>query len=274
MRRAAGNIQRRILVSTEEPGSDWIYFAATGMGRNHVSFQATKFEFRQRFWIIGGIFWAGFGLYSVDHTNAAIALGLRILGPGANPDSPELARIVTGIFLAGTAVLVLAALVRSWAEAYLHSAVVHDMDLHSERLVADGPYRHLRNPLYLGNILLGLGMGPMASRSGFFVMTIGMTVFAYRLVLHEEAKLLASQGEGYRRYFDAVPRLWPSLRARVPSGGGKPNWLDGFTGEIFFWSFALGEGVFALTLQAKYFYIIIGVGFAIYFLQGYLRKKK
>lgn len=239
-----------------------------------MSFQATEFEFRQRFWIIGGIFWAGFGLYAVDPTNAAIALGLKILGPGTTTESPQLEHFVRGIFFAGAALLVIAALIRSWAEAYLHSAVVHDMDLHSERLVADGPYRHLRNPLYLGNILLAFGMGAMASRVGFFVMAIGMTVFAYRLVLHEEAKLLVTQGEGYKRYLQAVPRMWPSVRARVASGGGKPNWGDGFAGEIFFWSFAAGEFAFAVTLKGAYFYVIIGAGFAIYFLQGYLRKKK
>jgi len=45
------------------------------------------------------------------------------------------------------------------AEAYLHSSVVHDSQLHSDRLVADGPYRRVRNPLYLGNILLAFGLG-------------------------------------------------------------------------------------------------------------------
>lgn len=126
----------------------------------------------------------------------------------------------------------------------------------------------------MGNILLAFGLGPMASRSGLFVMVIGMTLFAYRLVLHEEAKLLGSQGEGYRKYLQAVPRLWPSLGPRVASGGGKPNWMDGFVGEIFFWSFAAGELAFAVTLKPAYFYAVIGVGFAIYFLQGYLRKKQ
>ncbi len=96
----------------------------------------------------------------------------------------------------------------------------------------------------------------------------------YRLILHEEAGLLETQGEGYRKYVQAVPRLWPSLRARVASGGGKPNWVDGFAGETFFWSFAAGELAFAVTLKQMYFYVIVGVGFAIYFLQGYLRKKQ
>jgi len=42
---------------------------------------------------------------------------------------------------------------------YLHSSVVNDRQLHPERLVANGPYRWVRNPLYLGNILLAFGWG-------------------------------------------------------------------------------------------------------------------
>jgi protein-S-isoprenylcysteine O-methyltransferase Ste14 len=167
----------------------------------------------------------------------------------------------------------LAALVRSWAEAYLHSSVVHDSQLHSDRLVADGPYRRVRNPLYLGNILLAVGMGLMASRTGFLVLVIATVPFVYRLILREEAGLLESQGESYRRYYETVPRLWPSWRARVPAGGGRPNWVDGFAGETFVWSFAIGMVVFDVTLRLVHFWVIMGVGLAVYFLQAWLRKR-
>ena len=53
----------------------------------------------------------------------------------------------------------LAGLLRTWAAAYLHSDVVHDLKLHSEKLVADGPYRFMRNPLYLGSLMLTIGIG-------------------------------------------------------------------------------------------------------------------
>jgi hypothetical protein len=35
----------------------------------------------------------------------------------------------------------------------------HDTALHSDKLVADGPYRHLRNPLYAGVFLINGGLG-------------------------------------------------------------------------------------------------------------------
>src|SRR5712692_873879 len=101
--------------------------------------RATTFEFRQRFWIIAGVFAAGFACYWIDHVNAAQALA------GGH------VRLVFGL---GAGVAALAALIRTWAAAYLRTEVVKDSALHTDRLVADGPYRHVRNPLYLGTALL------------------------------------------------------------------------------------------------------------------------
>ncbi len=52
-----------------------------------MSFQATEFEFRTRFWFIAGIFWLGFFLYAIDHVNASIALSRLILGGHADENS-------------------------------------------------------------------------------------------------------------------------------------------------------------------------------------------
>ena len=236
-----------------------------------MSWRATEFEFRHRFWIISGIFYLGFSCYIWDHMNVCVALVRMILG---GLSSPLAGRLIRAILAVGVLIVTLAALVRSWAEAYLHSSVVHDSELHSDRLVADGPYRRVRNPLYLGNILLAVGMGLMASRTGFFVLVAATVPFVYRLILREEAGLLESQGGGYRRYFETVPRLWPSLRPRVPSGGGRPNWMDGFAGETFVWSFAIGMVVFDITLRLVHFWVIMGAGLVVYFLQAWARKRR
>jgi protein-S-isoprenylcysteine O-methyltransferase Ste14 len=239
-----------------------------------MSFQATEFEFRMRFWFIAGIFWLGFLLYSIDHVNASVALSRLILGGHPDENSTQFGHYVIGFFALGTLSAALGALIRSWAESYLHSSIVHDPALHGEQLVADGPYRHVRNPLYLGNLLLAPGIGLLASRSGFLVISIGMWLFVYRLLLCEETTLLQSQGESYRRYLSAVPRLLPSLTPRVPAGGAKPNWLDGFTGELFIWSGAAAMAVFTATRSLFYFWLVFGVGLGIYFLQSYLRSRK
>jgi len=239
-----------------------------------MSFQATEFEFRSRFWIIAGIFTLGFFLYNFDHVNLSVALSRFILGGHPDENTAAFGHWITGLFALATAIVTTGAFIRSWAESYLHSSIVHDAALHSEHLVADGPYRRVRNPLYLGNLFLAVGFGFLASRSGFVVISLGMLLFVYRLILREEATLLQSQGESYRRYLLAVPRLLPSLRARVPAAGARPNWLDGFSGEIFMWGCALALAVFTCTRSLSDFWIVFGAGFGIYFLQAYLRSRR
>jgi protein-S-isoprenylcysteine O-methyltransferase Ste14 len=237
-----------------------------------MSFQATEFEFRARLWFILASYTAGFLLYSIDHVNASAALTLLVLGhPSAN--SAEFNRTITYFFAFGTLLVTACAIVRTWAGAYLHSSVIHDSALHGENLVADGPYRYIRNPLYFGNVLLALGIGLLASRLGFLVIVVGNWLIVYRLILREETTLLQSQGESYRRYLAAVPRLLPSLTPRVPSSGAKPNWRDAFTGEFMMWSCAAAMAAFTVTKNLKWFWIAFGTGMAVYFLQAALRKR-
>jgi protein-S-isoprenylcysteine O-methyltransferase Ste14 len=233
-------------------------------------FRATDFEFRARFWIIGGIFYLGFGLYAAGDPNFTSFLVRWLAGAG----SPHVSGYSRAILCCGTALAAAAALIRSWAEAYLHSSVVHDAKLHSDRLTAGGPYRYVRNPLYLGTVLLALGLASMASRFGFAIVVAGIPVFVYRLILREEAGLLTSQGDRYREYFGAVPRLLPALHARVPVGAERPDWVDGFTGETFMWGLAFGMAAFTLTLRLVYWNVVAGAGFAVYAIQALRRRAR
>src|SRR5271154_6050580 len=126
--------------------------------------QATLWEFRNRWYVISGIFAVAFMLYSVDHVNAAQALGDWIAARRGIAATENAFKV---IFLVGAILIALAALLRTWGTSYLHAEVMRDSSVHTERLVADGPYRFVRNPLYLGNILMAVGMGFMASRAGF-----------------------------------------------------------------------------------------------------------
>ncbi|MGB6484642.1 MAG: isoprenylcysteine carboxylmethyltransferase family protein [Candidatus Acidiferrales bacterium] len=226
--------------------------------------RATEFEFRQRFFCIGCVFGLGFFCYSFDHVAAGFAVAHLIGGQSLNLDSLAGMRALHLIFAFGALLCILAALIRTWAAAYLHSEIVHDHALHSENLVADGPYRHVRNPLYVGGVLLGAGIGLMASRTGWFVITLGLFFFYHRLIFREEAALNASQGESFRAYCAAVPRFLPSLRARVPASGAPPRWGQAFAGETFMWGFAAAIVAFAATLSIGIFYIVAAVGFVGY----------
>lgn len=226
--------------------------------------RATEVEFRQRFWFIGGIFWLGFLCYSFDHQNAGIAVAQLLWRRAIDPNSPSSTRPLHAVFAFAALLCILCGLIRTWAAAYLRSSVVHDHALHSESLVADGPFRRMRNPLYLGGVLLAAGVGFLASRTGWFVMTFGLLFFYYRLIFREEAALNASQGQSFRNYCAAVPRFIPALRARVPASGAKPYWRQAFAGEMFIWGFAAGVVVFAITLHEALCWIITGASFAAY----------
>jgi protein-S-isoprenylcysteine O-methyltransferase Ste14 len=234
---------------------------------------ATEFEFKGRFWLIGLIIWLGFSLYSIDRVSFAVAL-LHFLAPGINPVGDRGNFWLRLIFGAGALLVFLSALLRTWATAYLRTDVVHDASQHSEALLADGPYRYVRNPLYLANIPVAAGIGVMASRLGWVVMVFGMGLFMYRLILREESGLLATQGEAYRAYLKAVPRLWPSLTPRVPAGDVQPRWGQALAGEMFIWLFGVAELCFAITLRFKLAAVIFAVSMALYFAVVPVIKKR
>jgi hypothetical protein len=134
----------------------------------------------------------------------------------------------------------------------------------SSRLLADGPYRYVRNPLYFGNILLAIGFGLMASRIGFAILVLDMIVFDYRLILREEAGIAASQGDGFRAYCAAVPRLLPALRPKLPPGGAVPNWRGGLLGEAFMWVMAAAVVAFVITLNLNVYFVVLAASFVVY----------
>src|SRR5262245_17233941 len=101
--------------------------------------QATDFEFRNRWWLFGLIFGAGFLLLAIEH----VPIGARIADRlAAAVPLPE-ARALHVVFGVAAVIMLAAALVRVWGSAYLGRDVVHDHAVHSETLKADGPYRHV-----------------------------------------------------------------------------------------------------------------------------------
>jgi protein-S-isoprenylcysteine O-methyltransferase Ste14 len=228
--------------------------------------KATGFEFRQRFWIIGAIFWFGFLLYQVDRVNVAEYVAHRTFG--ANSARADWAERLIVFF--GTFLVFLTALLRTWASAYLRTDVVQDPNLRAEKVLADGPYRYTRNPLYLGNVLLAIGMGLLASRAGFVFIVAGMLIFCLRLIGLEEANLCREQGKPYIEFCSRVPRLWPSFSPRLPASGLQPKWRQAFLGELFMWGFFVAMLVFAVTLNQRAFWTITALALLVYIARSYL----
>ena len=72
----------------------------------------------------------------------------------------------------------LAAWLRTWGSAYVGASVVHSSSMHGDAMLADGPYRRTRNPLYLGTLLHTIGLTLLMTPSGaiFAVVLINAAI--------------------------------------------------------------------------------------------------
>ena len=74
-------------------------------------------------------------------------------------------------------------------------------------LVTDGIFRWLRNPMYVGLILLLAGLAVLLASDGTLVMTVAFAAaIHFGVVKREERYLAAKFGEPYLHYIAAVPR--------------------------------------------------------------------
>lgn len=84
---------------------------------------------------------------------------------------------------------------------------------YAEGLVTEGIFNHCRNPLYVGNILMLLGVGILANSLVYVAIIIPIFLFIYQaIVLAEENFLRGKFGTGFDQYCQKVNRWWPNLR--------------------------------------------------------------
>ena len=109
---------------------------------------------------------------------------------------------------------------------------MHHTEMQAGAVMAAGPYRFMRNPLYLGGWFMMAAMSLLMPPTGALFTMVMVTVFYLRLILGEEAFLAAQLGDPYAEYKRAVPRLLPGLRARLPAAAAQPDWLAAVLTEI------------------------------------------
>lgn len=125
------------------------------------------------------------------------------------PDSIGVFNDFSEVF--GFAFILFGLLLRISARGYKSE---HSEDGHI--LVLDGPYSLVRNPMYLGISMIGIGVVLVLFQWWAGIVFIFIFVVRYVLLIFKEEKHLVSQfGEVYKNYMELTPRLLPRLEAIV-----------------------------------------------------------
>lgn len=97
---------------------------------------------------------------------------------------------------------------------------------YAEGLVTEGIFNHCRNPLYVGNILMLLGVGILSNSLFYVGIMMPVFLFIYQaIVLAEENFLRGKFGPGFDEYCKHVNRWIPNLGGITKTFSGMAfNW--------------------------------------------------
>jgi protein-S-isoprenylcysteine O-methyltransferase Ste14 len=154
------------------------------------------------------------------------------------------------VLIVAIVLVVLGAWLRVWGASYVGASVVNSRSMHGETMLADGPYRRTRNPLYLGTILHIFGLAILMPPSGAIFCVALIWILNVRLAMAEEPFLTQRFGETYVEYRKRVPRFLPSPTPQVPAAGKEAHWLQGFFSEIYMVGVVITYVVFGWSFNA------------------------
>ena len=95
--------------------------------------------------------------------------------------------------------------IRAWAAGHLRK---------NQQLTVSGPYAYVRNPLYIGSLMAGTGLGISANHPFLLAAILSVFVFWFLPVVGEEEDDIRKILPGYREYESRVRRFVPSLAPR------------------------------------------------------------
>jgi protein-S-isoprenylcysteine O-methyltransferase Ste14 len=123
----------------------------------------------------------------------------------------------------GLPLIALGEAIRFWSIAHIGRSA-RTRKVKGRKLVASGPYALVRNPLYVGNVAIYLGI--TAASGLFWLVPVTLVWFALQyhcIVAWEEGILRERQGEAYVEYTSLVPRWVPRWPAEgLGIGPGYP----------------------------------------------------
>mgnify|MGYP006089342795 CR=1 FL=1 len=105
----------------------------------------------------------------------------------------------------GYTLVVLGGFGRIWASLYLEG-------FKTKKLIKQGPYSMVRNPLYFFSLMMFLGMCfAIKSIPISIALLLVFVLFHVPTILNEEKVLLGTHDESYRAYYESTPRLLPNI---------------------------------------------------------------
>lgn len=224
--------------------------------------KATALEFRLRMVINAAIIVLGVWAPWVPQEKRIVVFEWLPLEMARLHILPFSAAVAAVLIVAGV-LAALGVLFRVTGAAYLGPSVVSNPDMLAGGVVANGPYRYVRNPLYLGVWFMIAGMALLMPPTGALFTLVLLAIFLMRLTLGEEAFLSASLGDPYRSYLRAVPRFLPRLRSNLPRSAAHPQWLRAIVAELTPIGILVSVIVLAYTYNERLMGRIILIGFGL-----------
>jgi len=117
---------------------------------------------------------------------------------------------------AGLPICALGLVIRAWAAGCLAK---------NRQLATGGPYAYVRNPLYIGTLLVAAGLAIASRSSGLGILFAAVFVLVYLPVIQLEEQHLRRLFPDYDTYAAQVPALWPRLRP-LPQKNPNPFRVD------------------------------------------------
>lgn len=151
-----------------------------------------------------------------DYTPAPLILLLLFMG------EPKVASVAIGMF-----VIVFGELFRIYAVAYIGSVSrTRNTSTTGGNLITEGPFSWVRNPLYVGNFFITIGVAIFAGVVWMMILTAGLFAAQYYYIVKYEEHLLTEKfGDVYTAYKAKVPAWVP---ARLPDLASV-EWPDTFS---------------------------------------------
>ncbi len=130
--------------------------------------------------------------------------------------------LIVGFFIA-----LIGELIRFWGVSWAGSETRTTGGVGGTYLVISGPFAHVRNPLYVGNILMYLGLGIMSMALFPYLQIVAILFFIlqYDFIVKEEEGFLEKKfGSDYQKFLQNVPRFFPRLTKYKDSSIPQPDY--------------------------------------------------